>query len=65
MRRLMGCEKAEWPGEWIMTMDKKRIFLSPPHMGGEEIEFVRKAFASNYIAPLGPMVDSFEKEFSE
>jgi len=46
-------------------MDKKRIFLSPPHMGGGEIEFVRKAFAGNYIAPLGPMVDAFEKEFTE
>ncbi len=42
----------------------KRIFLSPPHMGGEEIEFVKEAFDSNYIAPLGPQVDAFEKEFS-
>ena len=43
----------------------KRIFLSPPHMGGEEMSFVREAFESNYIAPLGPQVDAFEKEFSE
>ena len=42
----------------------KRIFLSPPHMGGREQEFVQQAFASNYIAPLGPMVDAFEAEFS-
>ena len=41
-----------------------RIFLSPPHMGGEELELVREAFESNYIAPLGPMVDAFEKEFA-
>ncbi len=41
-----------------------RLFLSPPHMGGAELEFVKEAFASNYIAPLGPMVDAFEKEFS-
>ena len=41
-----------------------RLFLSPPHMGGREQEFVRQAFASNYIAPLGPMVDAFEKEFA-
>jgi dTDP-4-amino-4,6-dideoxygalactose transaminase len=33
-------------------------------MGGQELELVREAFASNYIAPLGPMVDAFEKEFS-
>jgi len=43
----------------------KRIFLSPPHMEGQEIEFIRKAFESNYIAPLGPMVDAFEEEFAE
>jgi len=43
----------------------KRIFLSPPHMGGEEMRFVREAFESNYIAPLGPQVDAFEREFAE
>ena len=46
-------------------MTQQRIFLSPPHLGGEEIQFVQEAFASNYIAPLGPMVDAFEKEFAE
>jgi pyridoxal phosphate-dependent aminotransferase EpsN len=40
-----------------------RIYLSPPHMGGEELRFVREAFESNYIAPVGPQVDAFEKEF--
>ncbi len=44
---------------------KNRIYLSPPHMGGDEIQFVRRAFESNYIAPLGPQVDAFEREFSE
>jgi dTDP-4-amino-4,6-dideoxygalactose transaminase len=34
-------------------------------MGGEELQFVNEAFSSNYIAPLGPMVDAFEKEFAE
>ena len=43
----------------------KRIFLSPPHMSGEEMRFVKEAFDSNYIAPLGPQVDDFEKEFAE
>jgi dTDP-4-amino-4,6-dideoxygalactose transaminase len=43
----------------------KRIFLSPPHMGGQELEFVHEAFASNYIAPVGPQVDNFEREFAE
>lgn len=41
------------------------IFLSPPHLGGGELKFVHEAFESNYIAPLGPQVDAFEKEFSE
>lgn len=45
-------------------MTNKRIFLSPPHLGGEELQLVNKAFESNYIAPLGPMVDVFEKVFA-
>ena len=40
-----------------------RIYLSPPHMSGYEAEFVAEAFSSNWIAPLGPMVDAFEGEF--
>lgn len=43
----------------------QRVFLSPPHMGGEELAYVRKAFDSNYIAPLGPMVNAFEDAFEE
>lgn len=42
----------------------KRIFLSPPHIGDAEQGFVKDAFDSNYIAPLGPQVDGFEKELS-
>lgn len=44
---------------------KKRFFLSPPHLSGEEIELVRKAFESNYVAPTGPMVDAFEADFAD
>jgi dTDP-4-amino-4,6-dideoxygalactose transaminase len=40
-----------------------RLFLSPPHMGARERDLVQDAFASNWIAPLGPHVDAFEKEF--
>lgn len=47
------------------TAKQKRIFLSPPHMGGEELLFIQEAFESNYIAPVGPMVDAFEKEFGD
>lgn len=39
-----------------------RIFLSPPHMTGTEEPLVAETFASNWIAPLGPFVDRFERE---
>jgi dTDP-4-amino-4,6-dideoxygalactose transaminase len=39
-----------------------RIYLSPPHMSGVEQELVLDAFASNWIAPLGPHVDAFEAD---
>lgn len=40
----------------------KRIFLSSPHMSGHEQEYITDAFNTNWIAPLGPNVDAFEKE---
>lgn len=46
-------------------MAKKRIYLSSPTMHGEEQEFVREAFDTNWIAPLGPHVNAFEKEIAE
>lgn len=45
-------------------MPKKRIFLSPPLVSGQELELIKQVFESNYIAPLGPMVDKFEKEIA-
>lgn len=42
-----------------------RIYLSSPHMSGLEQEFVAEAFATNWIAPVGPHVDAFEREFAE
>lgn len=42
-----------------------RLYLSPPHMSGEEMDYLRDAFESNWIAPLGPHVDGFEQEFAE
>jgi dTDP-4-amino-4,6-dideoxygalactose transaminase len=41
---------------------KSKIWLSSPHMGEMELEYVKEAFATNWIAPLGPHVDAFEKE---
>jgi len=42
----------------------KRIYLSPPHMSGLEQQYIGQAFESNWIAPLGPNVDAFEKELA-
>jgi dTDP-4-amino-4,6-dideoxygalactose transaminase len=41
---------------------KSKIWLSSPHMGGEEKQFVNEAFDTNWIAPLGPNVDGFEND---
>ncbi|MCL0081189.1 aminotransferase class I/II-fold pyridoxal phosphate-dependent enzyme [Peptococcaceae bacterium] len=48
-----------------MTVTNKRIYLSSPHMGALEQEFIAEAFATNWIAPLGPHVDAFERELAE
>jgi len=41
-----------------------KIWLSPPHMSGFEEKYIREAFETNWIAPLGPNVDGFEKALS-
>jgi dTDP-4-amino-4,6-dideoxygalactose transaminase len=41
-----------------------RIFLSPPDMGAEERVLLLDAFDSNWVAPLGPHVDAFERELA-
>ena len=45
-------------------MGENRIFLASPHMGGLEELFVKEAFQSNWIAPLGPNVNAFEEEIA-
>ena len=47
-----------------MEQTKKRIFLSSPHMSGNEQNYINEAFDTNWIAPLGPNVDAFEKEIA-
>ena len=47
-----------------MTIKNNKIYLSPPHMSGEELRLIKDAIKSNWIAPLGPQVDKFEKEMS-
>ena len=41
-----------------------RIYLSPPHLGDDELALVVEAFRTNWIAPLGPHVDAFERELA-
>lgn len=43
-------------------MNKQKIWLSSPHMGGEELLFINEAFETNWIAPLGPNVNGFEED---
>jgi dTDP-4-amino-4,6-dideoxygalactose transaminase len=48
-----------------MTINKKRIYLSSPHMSGGEMKYVKEAFDQNWVAPLGPNVDAFEESLAE
>ena len=41
---------------------QEKIWLSSPHMGGTERQFVQEAFDTNWVAPLGPNVNGFEKD---
>ena len=41
-----------------------RLYLSPPHIGPDEFGLVAEAFATNWVAPVGPHVDAFEAEFA-
>lgn len=46
-------------------MGKKRIYLSSPTMHGEEQKYIKEAFDTNWVAPLGPNVNAFEQEMQE
>ncbi len=53
----------------VRLLDRKevdeQILLSSPHLGEHEREYVEEAFRTNWIAPLGPNVDAFERELAE
>src|SRR3954469_8500416 len=42
----------------------QRILLSVPHMGGSEQDYVKQAFASNWMSTVGPNISAFEDEFA-
>jgi dTDP-4-amino-4,6-dideoxygalactose transaminase len=46
------------------VIDKSKIWLSSPHMSGNEMKYVQEAFDGNWIAPLGN-VDGFEKDLEQ
>ena len=43
-------------------MTQKRIFLCLAHMSGQEMKFIQEAFDTNWVVPLGPNVNGFEKD---
>lgn len=43
-------------------MPQEKIWLSSPHMGGTEQKYVKEAFDTNWVAPLGPNVNNFETD---
>lgn len=46
-------------------MNKEKIWLSSPHMGGGEQKYVQEAFDTNWVAPLGPNVSGFEQDLEK
>ncbi|HTE30781.1 MAG TPA: aminotransferase class I/II-fold pyridoxal phosphate-dependent enzyme, partial [Chryseolinea sp.] len=43
---------------------KDKIWLSAPHMGGQEMAFIEEAFRTNWISPVGPHISAFEEELA-
>lgn len=43
----------------------EKIWLSSPHMGGNELKYINEAFAENWVAPLGPNVNGFEEDLEK
>ena len=43
----------------------KKIYLSPPHMSGKELEYIKDVFEDNWIAPIGPHLNMFEEKVKE
>ena len=48
-----------------MNKMEKKIWLSSPHMGGNELKYIHEAFDANWVAPLGPNVDGFENDLEK
>jgi dTDP-4-amino-4,6-dideoxygalactose transaminase len=48
-----------------MKLNNSKIWLSSPHMGGTELNYVQEAFETNWVAPLGPNLNGFEQDISK
>ncbi|UZO80231.1 aminotransferase class I/II-fold pyridoxal phosphate-dependent enzyme [Aquimarina sp. ERC-38] len=48
----------------MSIVKSKKIWLSSPHMGGTELDYIKEAFDTNWIAPLGPNVNGFEEDIA-
>jgi dTDP-4-amino-4,6-dideoxygalactose transaminase len=48
-----------------LVKNNSKIWLSSPHMGGLEINYINQAFETNWVSPAGPNLDAFEKELVE
>ena len=46
-------------------MDNEKVWLSSPHMGGDELKYIHQAFEKNWIAPLGDNVNGFENDLKQ
>ncbi len=46
-------------------MNKQKIYLSPPHLSGSELKYIKDAFASGWVAPVGQQIDFFEAELEK
>ncbi len=51
-------------GIFVPQMKRQRIWLSTPHMGGEEMKFIQEAFDTNWVSPVGPNITAFEEELA-
>ena len=53
------------PAKEELKMTESKIWLSSPHMGGTELQYINEAFDTNWVAPLGPNVSGFESDLEK
>jgi len=49
----------------MRSQDHDRLFLSPPHLGRHELNYVHKAIEDNWVAPAGPNITGFESDICQ